>query len=283
MQGLSPKKKLIIKLYLSGLSYSEIETKACVSKGSVANVISDLKAGLFPEAEAPPEQLEMLRELATDLHHLKLTPAQAGTGLAALAHLNELGIEPGNIQKWAAMCKQLASEHTDTHTFVKSALYLEELRNNTGLTPQALEEKGHSLQQEIATMEASAAELKGYPEQLEQSKQKARGLVLEIGQLEKQRNALSKDVGTKEKREEKLSQRIESLEEKALAAEERLSTANKSLKTLAELGLSPEELMGFVARISKVASKHSIKPAALRDRLLHERRVAGEDGTTGGR
>lgn len=271
MHGLSPKKKLlIIKLYLSGLSYSEIETKACVSKGSVANVISDLKAGLFPEADAPPEQLELLRELAIDLHHLKLTPAQAGAGLAALAHLNELGIEPGNIQKWAAMCNQLASGQTDTHAFVKAALYLDELRNLTGLTPEALEEKVHSLQQEAATLEASAEELKGCPAQLDQLKEKAKGLVLEIAQLEKQRNALGTDVGTKEKREQKLSQRIENLEGKVLAAEERLSTANKSLKTLAELGLSPEELTGFVEKMSNVASKHSIKPSLIRDRLLHE-------------
>ncbi len=271
MQGLSPKKKfLIIKLYLSGLSYSEIETKACVSKGSVANVISDLKAGLFPEAEATPEQLESLRELATDLHHLKLTPAQAGAGLAALAHFNELGIEPRNIQKWAAMCKQLASEHTDTHTFVKAALYLEEIRNLTGLTPESLEEKVHSLQQKVASLEASAEELKGYPAQLEQLKEKAKALILETDQLEKQRNALSKDVAQKEKREEKLSQRIEDLEGKALAAEGRLSTTNKSLKTLAELGFSPDDFAGFVQRLAGVANRHSIKPMALRNRLFHE-------------
>ncbi len=46
MQKLSLKKQLtIVRLYLSGLSYQEINAKAGVSKGTVANVVADLRAG----------------------------------------------------------------------------------------------------------------------------------------------------------------------------------------------------------------------------------------------
>ena len=46
MQKLSLRKQLaIVRLYLGGLSYDEIATKAAVSKGTVANVVADLKAG----------------------------------------------------------------------------------------------------------------------------------------------------------------------------------------------------------------------------------------------
>ena len=61
MERLSARKKAnIVWLYLSGLSYDEIAAKYGVSKGTVANVIADLKAGRFPEAADVVEQLELL-------------------------------------------------------------------------------------------------------------------------------------------------------------------------------------------------------------------------------
>ena len=51
MQKLPLRKVLtIIKLYLNGLSYSEIADKADVGKSTIADVIASLKAGRFPEA-----------------------------------------------------------------------------------------------------------------------------------------------------------------------------------------------------------------------------------------
>ena len=68
MEKLSLKKKLlIIRLYTEGLSYGDIANKAGVGKGTVANVITELKTGRFPEFGDLPEQLELIRELAVDL------------------------------------------------------------------------------------------------------------------------------------------------------------------------------------------------------------------------
>ena len=54
----------IVRLYLNGLPYSQIVAKTGVAKGTVANVIADLKAGQFPDAQLPAEQIELLHELA---------------------------------------------------------------------------------------------------------------------------------------------------------------------------------------------------------------------------
>jgi len=82
MEKLSLKKKLlVIRLYLEGLSYGEIAIKASVGKGTVANVITELKAGKFPEFGDLSEQLELIRELAIDLRRAKLTPVQAAVGV----------------------------------------------------------------------------------------------------------------------------------------------------------------------------------------------------------
>ena len=76
-EKLSIRKSLsIIRLYLNGLSYGEIAAKAGVGKETVANVIAGLNAGKLPEVGDAADQVEVLRELALDLKHCKLTPAQ---------------------------------------------------------------------------------------------------------------------------------------------------------------------------------------------------------------
>ena len=78
MEKISLKKKLlIIRLYIEGLSYGEIAAKANVSKGTVANIIADLKAGLFPEISSIPEEIEQLRDLSIDIKRSGISPIQA--------------------------------------------------------------------------------------------------------------------------------------------------------------------------------------------------------------
>ena len=271
MEKLSMKKQLtLVRLYLNGLSYSQIVAKTGVSKGSVANVIAALKAGQFPEAQLPAEQIELLHELATELDHLKQTPAQAIVGLAALSSLHELGVEPSDVQEWAAVCKHLAADKTEAPSFVKAALYLEELLKSTGLSYQALAQKAQSLHHEVKQLEPIAQELKKCPGQLANLNKTKQGLTEEISHLENRYQPLSNDIALKEKREAELSYRVQELEQRAQGADERLAATRQALKILAKLGLSAEEFPGFVHRIGIVAQRHGIKPAALRDRLLQE-------------
>ena len=271
MEKLSMKKQLtLVRLYLNGLSYSQIVAKTGVSKGTVANVIAALKAGRFPESQLPAEQIELLHELATELDHLKQTPAQAIVGLAALSSLHGLGVEPSDIQAWAAMCKHLASDQADPVSFVKAALYLEELLKSTGLSYQALAQKAQSLHQEVKQLQPIAQELKKCPGQLAKLNKTKQGLTEEISHLENRYQPLSKEIALKENREAELSHRVQELEQRAQAADERLAAARQALKTLAKLGLSPEDFPGFIQRIAAVAHKQVMQPVDLRDRLLHE-------------
>ena len=70
MEKLTTKKKLAaVRLYLSGMSYDEIAAKTGISKGMVAKIVAELKAGGFPEAADVGEQIQVLRELSLDLKH----------------------------------------------------------------------------------------------------------------------------------------------------------------------------------------------------------------------
>ena len=271
MQKLSLRKQLtIVRLYLSGFSYDEIAARAGVSKGTVANVVGDLKAGRILDTQEPVEQLELLRELSIDLRRCRLTPGQAVAGLAALSYLQTLGVEPAQIESWAAICRDLAPKETEAQVFVRAALALKELQECTGLSAEALEEKVHSLEKEVARMEPLAQELKGCQRELKELGKRRQSLAEEVSQLEKRHEPLARSVTQKERREAELSRRVYELEERAQAADERLATARRELQVLAGLGLSVDDLPGLVQRLSGVAQRHGIEPGGLRQRLLHE-------------
>ncbi len=111
MEKLSAKKKVsVVRLYLSGLSYDEIAAKSGVSKGTVANVVAELKAGAFPEAADLPEQVELLRELSLDLKHSGLSPGQCALGLAVLGRIKECGLDSADIDRLPLILKVAGTE-----------------------------------------------------------------------------------------------------------------------------------------------------------------------------
>jgi predicted DNA-binding protein YlxM (UPF0122 family) len=111
MEKLSTKKKsTIVRQYLSGLSYDEIATASNVSKGTVANVVTELKAGNFPEAIDLGEHIDLLRELSLELKRLNLTPGQCATGLTVLTRITECGLDPADIGRWPLILKSAGSD-----------------------------------------------------------------------------------------------------------------------------------------------------------------------------
>ena len=270
MQKLSLRKQLVVvRLYLGGLSYDEIAAKADVSKGTVANIVSELKAGRFPEASNVSEQLELLRELAIDLRRYKLTPGRAAAGVAVLSHLQEFGLEPTDIERWAALCHTLTPD-TETQAFARVALALEEVRKRTGLSVDALEKKVHNLEQAAGDLEPLAQQVLEHREQLKELTKQRQRLVDELAELEKRLQSLSPKVKDNEKRETELFHRVQELEQRAQAADERLTTTRKDLRVLAELGLPPNDLSGFTQRLCGIAQRHGIDPGVLCEWLLHE-------------
>ena len=101
MDELTQKKRLqVVYLYFTGLSFDQIAVKTSISKGSVGNIISELKAGIFPEISDVNDQIETLRELSVDLAKLKLTAGKASLGIAVLKRIYELNLDPGDIERW---------------------------------------------------------------------------------------------------------------------------------------------------------------------------------------
>ena len=271
MSELSINKRMkVIKLYLQGYSYGDIVKKAGVAKGSVFNTISDLKEGLFPEISTIPEEIEQLRELATDIKRNNISPIKANIGLSVLERLIAIGIEPAYIEKCHTLLQALSSSGVDLPSMAKSIISIEEVKRDTGLTLEELEAKVVSLREEAEKLVPVCEEIDTRKKELAQLGANRNSLMGKIRELNDREIILSGSVNSLEVKEVQLLNHVAELEERACAADKQLSGARRDLKTLDKLGMSMQELNRFTLKLKEVSAHHSIKPEELYLRLLRE-------------
>jgi len=271
MEKLSLRKKLlVVRLYLAGLSYSEIAAKASVSKGAVAAIVAELKAGQLPGIGDITDQVEVLRDLSVGLKQSQVTPVQAVVGLAVLSHLDELGVEPKEVAQVVAVCHDLAGEKGDPKAFIKAALALEEAKKQTGLGIDELESKVKGLQEAAAQLEPQASKAKEMEQHIAKLDANEQELTHEVSALTDQRAALKKDIALKEQREEVLTARVAALEEKGHVAEVQLASARQDMKTLAKIGFSVSDLSVLTKEVQAIAKHHGLGSGAVSKRLFDE-------------
>lgn len=270
MERLTAKKKLaVVRLYFSGLSYGEIAAKSSVGKGTVANVIGDLKAGRFPEAADIADHIELLRELSLDLKRSNLTPGQCAMGLILLTRISECGLDPADIDHWPMILKFVRSED-DAKEFVRLTYNIQEVQQRSGLSLEALDNKVHELEKKAADLGPISDKLKDCKKQLSELGRQRDELVNSVAILEQKNELLTPQVKELERREQNLSRQIADMEPKAQKAETTLSTLKSELQKLKDIGLSFSELAEFHEKLQVIAQRHVIEPSELRSRLLHE-------------
>ena len=270
MERLTAKKKLaVVRLYLSGLSYDEIAAKCGVSKGTVANVVAELKAGMIPEAADVGEHIELLRELSLDLKQSKLTPVQCAVGLILLTRISECGLDPADIDRWPMILKVVRNED-DAKEFVRLIYSIQEVGQRSGLGIEALDNKVHELEKKAADLEPVSDKMKDSKKELAELTKQRDELGKSVAILEQKNELLTPRVKELEKREQNLSRRIADMEPKAEKAERTLSALKGETQKLEDMGFSLRELAEFNEKLQEIAQRHTIKPCELRSRLLHE-------------
>jgi transposase len=270
MHKLSPKKRLAIaQYYLSGMSYDEIAAECDVSKGSVANVVADLKAGRFPEAADFTEHIELLRELSLDLKRSALSPGQCALGLAVLTQIRECGLDPADISHWPMILKQVQNE-SEAHEFVRLVYSIQEVQERTGLGLEALDSKVHELEKKAADLEPVSRQHDDCQKQLTKLTEQRDNLSNATTGLEEKFQFLDPRVKEMEGRERDLSRQLKGMEPRARKAESTLDTLDRELQRLEGTGLSLEDLIELNQRLVPIAQRHGIAPAEFRDKLLRE-------------
>jgi len=273
MERLTAKKKLaVVRLYLSGLSYDEIAARSGVSKGTVANVVTELKAGTVPEAADVGEHIELLRELSIDLKQSKLTPGQCAMGLILLTRISECGLDPVDIDRWPMILKAVRNED-DAKEFVRFIYSIQEVQQRSGLTIETLDNKVHELEKKAADLEPISDKLKDSKKELAELTRQRDELASSVAVLEQKSGLLTPRVKELEKRAQNLSRRIADMEPRAEKAETTLSALKGEMQKLRELGFSLRELGEFNEQLQEIGQHHAIKPTELRSRLLHELQI----------
>jgi transposase len=270
MERLTMKRKLtVVRLYLSGLSYDEIAAKCGVSKGTVANVVAELKAGTVPEAADVGEHIDLLRELSIDLKQSKLTPAQCVIGLILLTRISECGLEAADIDRWPMILKAVRNED-DAREFVRLIYSIQEVQQRSGLGIEALDKKVHELEKKAADLEPVSDKLKDSKKELADLTKQRDELANSVAILEQKEEMLTPRVKELEKREQNLSRRIADMEPKAEKAETTISALKGETQKLEDVGLSLRGLAELNEKLQEIAQHHKIKPSELRSRLLQE-------------
>jgi predicted nucleic acid-binding Zn-ribbon protein len=280
MPELSLQKRLtVVRLFLEGWSYDEISIRAGVGKGSVTSIVSELKAGHFPEAHDLREQVKFLREVAVEFRQSSLTAGQAAAGLTCFQRLVSLGVEPNELERFVTLCRELAAqgEGMSPDIFARTALQLHRLLEERGLDLAGLEAKVANLTEMQQHLEGEVLHLQPMAEQVHSLREKLDGLeeahqilLAQNAELEGQRDALREEVARREERERELSKRVHKLEERAHAVDKRLAVARRATEHLAAMGLSPDDLQGLSQRLAAIAERHRIAAADLRHRLITE-------------
>jgi len=270
MERLTAKKKLaVVRLYLSGLSYDDIAARSGVSKGTVANVATDLKAGMIPEAADVGEYIELLRELSFELKRSELTPGQCAVGLILLKQISECGLDPADINRWPMILKSVRNED-DINEFVRLVYSIQQVQQRSGLSLEALDNKVHELESKAADLEPISDKLEDYKKQLTELTRQREELANSVAMLEQKNKLLTPRAEDLERREQTLSRQIGDMEPKAQKAETTLSTLKGEMQKLEDIGFSLRELAQFNEKLGVIAQHHAIKPSELRNRLLHD-------------
>lgn len=167
MREISRELKLrVVKLFLTGLTFDEITAQLPVSKGSVVSIIADFRNGDLPIPPGMNEYVDELRRLVVDLRKHSTNVTQLGTYLKLHTKLKEMGIDSDKASQWLDICQELADRSESSRLFAESALELQRLRSETGLTYQSL----------VKNYDAKVTELRNIEQNIEAKEQALRAL-----------------------------------------------------------------------------------------------------------
>lgn len=152
----------ILKLYFQGYSQTAIAHKLNIDQSTVSFQVGKFKAradevGIAGAAEEMGimDEIEMLHSLAVDLMNEKLTVEEAVAGLRVVSAFEKLGIE----QDYQSVIKIAAIMHKEG--FLDSAIKLDELEQNTGMTYEEIADEATKVSQQLEKDQAQLKEIAG--------------------------------------------------------------------------------------------------------------------------
>jgi hypothetical protein len=139
MRELSAQQKsMAIKMFLEGCSYDEISSKLGVAKGSIANIVEDIRTGSLSLSSDIAGYVDNLRKIAVDMKKNDTTVSELLPCLTIHSKLKSMGVGNHQIDSWLDICRQIAGEDIPNRQFAKAALELARLTSKTGMSYESL-------------------------------------------------------------------------------------------------------------------------------------------------
>jgi len=275
MRELTERKKLqILRLFLEGYSYDDISARSDVAKGTVVNVVNDLRAGRFPAFADVAELVDVLRELSTELRRRGGGVSEALLGNAFFFRLSEIGVTPDKLWLWEAMCREMSPAEAPLKEFTAAALELFRLTQETGESYDSVAAKWSELHAESESLEQEVEGLKSAKEELKRTQVT---LTKDVQRLMDEKSALDKAVAELSTKHEVLKKENSQLETTchSLTTEvEQLQAKSTILGPVVErldtLGFSKSELETLRVKLERLASREGLTSEQLRVRFFDD-------------
>jgi len=275
MRELTEKKKLeIIRHYFEGDSYDEISTKSGVAKGSVVNVVTELRNGRLPAFTNLADVVDMLRELSIELKKRSLGVSEALLGSAFFFRLSDMGVTPERLELWVKMCREISPPEAPLQDFTAAALELFRLSQETGESYASIVARWAKLQSEFDSLEKKLTDLRSAKNELERTRatlaEEIRRLTTKKSDLERVVAELSTRHEALKKASNDLETRYRRLKTETAQLEAKSTTLGPVVERLETLGFDMSELKTLRARLEEVASSQGISPQDLREKFFKE-------------
>ena len=288
MPELTFRKRLrIVELLLGGHSYQTISERVGVSKGTIANVMNELRDGEIPIVQGIEEVVDILRELAVEIRRSGLSISQASIGITAIRGLAAVGVAPQDISRMVALSRSMIPEGRDARQFADAAVALLKAKERTGKGIQELEGWVEGLQEKADALMTQNQELEPLSQQVEALRNERDSLVRENRELttktEQERRQAEKAIAALEEKQQRLESQVQESqrlieksgtrfldqEEEMRQVEHRLAKANGAITDLKSLGLPMERLPELAARLSQQARQQGVDHGQFWDWFLY--------------
>jgi len=169
MREIPLKKRMeVLKLYLEGFPYDEIASKIGIAKGSVVNIIKELRDGKYPEFDSVLEIVDELRDLAARMRKKNIGIPQAIIGLKFYEKLSF--VEPRMLESYIRMCEKISPADFPIDKFVNAAMSLCKLEEEL---EKPYDEALKDLQDNLRKKSSILKELESKVEELERRRDRA--------------------------------------------------------------------------------------------------------------
>ncbi len=161
------KRNKVLKLFFSGISYDDIARQIGIGKGSVVNIIEELREGDLAVPSDITEYVDALRKTSVDLLKHSTSISQVMSYVSIHAKFMEMDVDIEKTKQLIEACQEITSPGTSGNEFINAAMELVQSKSETGLSYKDLisdyktkKSERNELQKELEQEYATLAQIK---------------------------------------------------------------------------------------------------------------------------